>query len=245
MSGDLFGHSLDFAHFKNMMCVLLYNNPMHPLKDSMGIAAVMTNNWANRCNYPKKEELQMANVNITKKAIQEAFEKLLNEKTLGKINVKDITDECGINRNTFYYHYQDIPALMEEMCQFQVEQIVAEHPQLNSIEECLDAAMRKVYEKRKIVIHVYNSNNRSIYVNSLWRMCEATVTTYFDTAFSEYPLSEKDRMILIRYHKCECFGLILDWINNGIKEEYIDDIKRICKLKSGFAEILVRRSQED
>ena len=65
----------------------------------------------------------MANVNITKRAIQEAFLAVLNEKPLGKITVKDITDRCGINRNTFYYHYQDIPALLEEICQNQVEDI--------------------------------------------------------------------------------------------------------------------------
>ena len=40
---------------------------------------------------------------LTKKAIQHAFVKLLNEQPLNKISVKDITDECGINRNSFYY----------------------------------------------------------------------------------------------------------------------------------------------
>jgi len=55
----------------------------------------------------------VANVNITKRAIQEAFLAVLNEKSLGKITVKDITDRCGINRNTFYYHFADIPALAE------------------------------------------------------------------------------------------------------------------------------------
>lgn len=91
----------------------------------------------------------MANMNLTKRAIQNAFLKVLNEKPLGKITVKDITDECGINRNTFYYHYQDVPALMEEICQQQVEQIISEHAALSSLEECLDAAMTKVLEKQE------------------------------------------------------------------------------------------------
>lgn len=66
----------------------------------------------------------MANMNITKRVIREAFLQLLNEKTLSKITVKDITDRCGINRNTFYYHYQDIPELVEEICALQVDRIV-------------------------------------------------------------------------------------------------------------------------
>ena len=186
----------------------------------------------------------MANINITKKAIQTAFIKVLNDKPLGKITVKDITEECGINRNTFYYHYQDVPALMEEICQLQVEQIINEHSKLSSIEDCLDAAMRVIIDNKRLVMHVYNSENRSIYVNFLWNMCEATVSTYFQAAFSDNQLSESDRQLLIRYHKCECFGLILDWINKGLREDYIDGIKRICKLKKGFAEELVLRSQK-
>lgn len=183
----------------------------------------------------------MANVNITKRAIQEAFLAVLNEKSLGKITVKDITDRCGINRNTFYYHYQDIPALLEEICQNQVDEIVRKYPTINSIEECLDAAMQMVIDNKRVVLHIYNSDNRSTYVSSLWRMCEATVTTYFNTAFAEGLLPPEDRQLLIRYHKCEGFGLILDWINNGIREDYIDGTRRLCQLKKGSLEDMIRR----
>ena len=98
---------------------------------------------------------------------------VLNEKPLGKITVKDITDRCGINRNTFYYHYQDIPALLEEICQIQVDELVNKYPELNSVEECLDAAMQIVMDNKRAVMHIYNSDNRNTYVSSLWRMCDA------------------------------------------------------------------------
>ena len=41
--------------------------------------------------------------NFTKKAIRDSLVKLLNEKPLSKITVRDIVDDCGVNRNTFYY----------------------------------------------------------------------------------------------------------------------------------------------
>ena len=186
----------------------------------------------------------MANVNITKKAIQEAFMAVLDEKPFGKITVKDITDRCGINRNTFYYHYQDIPALLEEICQNQVEDIISKYPTLNSIEDCLDAAMQSVLENKRAIMHIYNSDNRNTYVSSLWRMCEATVTTYFNTAFTENRLSSEDRQLLIRYHKCECFGLILDWINNGLREDYIEGARRLCQMKKGSVEDMIRRRRK-
>ena len=48
---------------------------------------------------------------LTKKAIVNSFIKLLNEKPLDKITVKNIAEDCGINRNTFYYHFSDIREL--------------------------------------------------------------------------------------------------------------------------------------
>ena len=164
----------------------------------------------------------MANVNITKKAIQEAFMAVLDEKPFGKITVKDITDRCGINRNTFYYHYQDIPALLEEICQNQVEDIISKYPTLNSIEDCLDAAMQSVLENKRAIMHIYNSDNRN----------------------TENRLSSEDRQLLIRYHKCECFGLILDWINNGLREDYIEGARRLCQMKKGSVEDMIRRIQQ-
>lgn len=53
---------------------------------------------------------------FTKKAIMESFLRLAGKKSLDKITVRDIVDECGINRNTFYYHFQDIYAVMEALC---------------------------------------------------------------------------------------------------------------------------------
>jgi AcrR family transcriptional regulator len=51
----------------------------------------------------------------TRASIIAAFSQLLEERPLNKITVKDIVDRCDINRNTFYYHFQDIPALLQEM----------------------------------------------------------------------------------------------------------------------------------
>lgn len=48
----------------------------------------------------------------TEKTIMDAFLTLLNQYPLDKICVKDIVSACGISRNTFYYHYQDIYDLL-------------------------------------------------------------------------------------------------------------------------------------
>ena len=51
--------------------------------------------------------------NFTKKAIVASFIKLLTERPLSQITVKDIVTDCGVNRITFYYNFEDIPKLIE------------------------------------------------------------------------------------------------------------------------------------
>ena len=53
---------------------------------------------------------------ITKRALEASLKKLVKTKPLNKITVSDITDDCGINRMTFYYHFKDIYDLVEWIC---------------------------------------------------------------------------------------------------------------------------------
>ena len=51
----------------------------------------------------------------TRQAIMDAFLRLLAGKPFKKITVRDIVEECGVNRTTFYYYYQDIYAIVEDL----------------------------------------------------------------------------------------------------------------------------------
>ena len=48
----------------------------------------------------------------TKLALANALKKLLQKKFLDDITVKELVEECEVNRQTFYYHFQDIYDLL-------------------------------------------------------------------------------------------------------------------------------------
>ena len=51
----------------------------------------------------------------TKRALEASLKKLLLRKPLNKITINDITEDCGVNRMTFYYHFKDIYDLVDWM----------------------------------------------------------------------------------------------------------------------------------
>ena len=114
--------------------------------------------------------------NFTKQAIKSSFMKLLNQQPLSKISVRDIVEDCGINRNSFYYHFQDIPSLIEEIIKEDADRIIEQHPTVNSLRECINIMFRYALENKKAVLHIYNSANRDIYEKSMMKLCEYVVT---------------------------------------------------------------------
>ena len=50
---------------------------------------------------------------VTKRALAASLTKLLSQKPLDKVTVKDIIEDCGVNRQTFYYHFKDIYDLVD------------------------------------------------------------------------------------------------------------------------------------
>lgn len=177
--------------------------------------------------------------NFTEKAIRQAFLGLLNERPLNKITVKDITDRCGINRNSFYYHYQDIPTLIQEILKGEIDRIIDEYPSLTSFEDCAMVAAGFSLENRRAIMHIYNSVNRDMFEQYLWQVCEHTVKAYFGTAFPDAKLTEKDRHILLRYYQCELFGIILGWLQTGMKDDIKPFISRLCEIRTGYSEQMV------
>ena len=61
---------------------------------------------------------------FTRKEIRRTFLGLLEKKPIEDITVRDIANGCGINRNTFYYHYTDIPSLLEEIVREDADMII-------------------------------------------------------------------------------------------------------------------------
>lgn len=181
----------------------------------------------------------MSKAEITERAIREAFVEVLNEKPLSKITVRDIADRCGVNRNTFYYHYQDVLDLVEQLCENECDKVISQYPEINSIEECIEALTRFARANKRAIMHIYHSGNRSTYEASLWRMCEYVVSTYAGSAFGDAPVSDRDKELFIRFYKCACYGMVIDWIGHDMNDEYVQGLLRVCELKKGTAELII------
>lgn len=181
---------------------------------------------------------------LMKRAIKETFIEMIENRSLKEITVKELTNECGINRNSFYYHYQDIPSLIEEIVCEHCDDIISKYPTFDSVEKCLAVAVEFTISKRRAIMHIYNSVNRDIFERYLWQMCDYGIRTYVDTLFSDSHLSNQDKEGIIRFHKCTCFGVIIDWLNSGLDDEVLESYKRLVTVGTDVVIETIRKLED-
>ena len=117
---------------------------------------------------------------FAKQQIKSSFLKLLNERPITQITVKEIVEDCGVNRNSFYYHFQDIPSLLEEIIVEMVDKVILSLPEDVSFEEQVTVALGLIEENKRLVYHIFSStnSNKIFYEQQLMRSCEYVTRSY-------------------------------------------------------------------
>ena len=116
--------------------------------------------------------------NFTKIAIQQSFLRLLSQRSITKITVKDIVEDCGINRNSFYYHFQDLPQLLETVIIESADEIISRIPESFSLEEGLTTVLERLVENKRAIRNIWASPDRAFYEQNLMRVCNYVVSRY-------------------------------------------------------------------
>lgn len=97
---------------------------------------------------------------VYQKAIIKTFMELLNEEPFDKITVTDIVNRCDINRNTFYYYFTDMYALVDEIFRAETLPIIEAHRTYDTWQEGFLEVTDFALSNKTAIYHLYNSINR-------------------------------------------------------------------------------------
>ena len=97
---------------------------------------------------------------MTKRALEQALKSVLKTKNLKKVTIQDIADECGINRNTFYYHFKDIYDLVEWICIEDGKKALSQYRQYDNWENGTIGLLNMMLENKAFVENVYRNVGR-------------------------------------------------------------------------------------
>ena len=178
----------------------------------------------------------------TKKIIREEFIKILNERPLNKITVKDIASACDINRNTFYYYYTDIYAILSEIFQIELQIVIDEYNDTLSWEESFIVAAKFSLQNKTAIYNVYNSMQKEEIEDYLFNVSGNIMSRYVEKVSDGISASSGDKKLIASFYQCALTEMVLRWIASGMKEDPDTIIRRIGRLFDGHIALSLKRS---
>ena len=156
---------------------------------------------------------------VTKRALEASLKSLLLQKPLSKITVTDITEDCGINRMTFYYHFKDIYDLVEWCCQEDASRALAGKKTYETWQQGLLQIFEAVRENKPFILNVYRSVSREQVENYLYKVTYALLDGVVEEQAQGMSIRQEDKAFLATLYQYMFVGLMLDWIKSDMKED--------------------------
>lgn len=178
----------------------------------------------------------MANANITKKELAESLKRLASGRLFEHVTVGDIVKECGVNRQTFYYHFSDKYELLDWIYYNETFVPLTADISFGNWDE-------KLYELLQIM-----RANKAFYMNTI--KCSDNffeeyllkmLATLFETAIEDLDargqLTPEKKRLASKIFAHGLTGVVIEWAMGGMKadekmiaenmKELVDNIERL------------------
>ena len=151
----------------------------------------------------------------TKKALADALKKMMVNKPIDRITVNDLVETCGVSRQTFYYHFDDVYDLLEW--------VFEEDANANLPSEV-------VYDNSTFALNVYNSNSRLYMLRYIKGRLRECIRSFSEIVAEDRSIDRQDFEFIVEFYSNIVVGLISQWMDQGMqlpKEITTDKVLRV------------------
>ena len=174
--------------------------------------------------------------NLTKKALLSAFGELIEEKPFNKITISDLTKKCGLNRMTFYYHFDNIYELMIWGLEMQMHEASKD---CVNYENWKTGYLRIFYfalERQKYIKKIFQTIEQEHLEHYLNKIVEQMVISVIDDKSNNQAMNEDDKLFTAQICAHVLVGTLVSWVSRGMKEDPEIMVKRTGRLLDGMIE---------
>ncbi len=165
----------------------------------------------------------------TKKMLGNTLKNLMKKKSLNKISVSEIVNECHLNRKTFYYHFADIYDLLMWVFDEEAVEVVKCFYSLSDYEDAiyfvLDYIEKNDYLIKSTIDSIGQEGIKRFFIKDFIDYNQTLITTIEHEVGQNLP---KDIKQFLNIYISEAIaGLLLDWIRGNTqidKDSYVNNI---------------------
>lgn len=179
----------------------------------------------------------------TKRLMADSLKKAMKTKPLSKITVTEIVKDCGINRNTFYYHFQDIYELLKWMLEEEAIETMKHYDLLADSEEAINFIMDYVEKNDHILNCAYNTIGNTEMKRFFYTNFIELVKSVIEQCAQEshVTLEPNFKQFLCRFYTEALAGLLIEWMQNRETRNRKETVRYICfTLKTSISAVLMQ-----
>ncbi len=172
-----------------------------------------------------KHEIQSQ---ATKQALADSLKELLTKKSFSKITVTELVENCGVNRKTFYYHFEDIYALLRWMLEKDMVSVLISEELTTEPEKVIRYALDYINQNRQLLTCVINELDHDQLRHFLYEDLSAPIRAVIQKAEQEcgLMLEEDYREYLTSFYTSGMSGMIIRVLLRKVpsEEAFIKDM---------------------
>ena len=167
----------------------------------------------------------------TKKTLAESLKRIMKKKSFSKITVSEIIEDCGVNRKTFYYHFEDIYALLKWIFENEAIELMRHFNLLVDYEEALLFAMDYIENNEYIINCAYDAIGRDEMSRFFYADFIEVVSSLVDTVEKEAgkQLDAEYKRFLCKFYTEALVGMLVDWIKHRETRNRVQVIEYLSK----------------
>ena len=166
------------------------------------------------------EETMDKRVYKTLTKIEKSMVTLLNVKSYDDISIKDICDESGISRGTFYQHYRDKD---DFLFQYQKAMMKKGKRRLTQIQfeerrQFFEHALNFWINEGELLLLLLRDNGAYIVHQAIKKNLQQNIEVRLVPIMNTQALTNKEKYFLIIFMSNAVFGVLQDWVQRGRQE---------------------------
>lgn len=181
----------------------------------------------------------------TKRTLAGSLKKLMEQKSFSRITISELCRDCGLNRKTFYYHFDDIQSLLKWMLEQEAENVIKKQDLLTDYQALLALVIDYVDDNNDILNRMYDTTKQNSITNFFFPELRKAVKDMIEDLEKKTgcAVDEEFREFLGSFYTTSLSSLLIDRLQETCaytKEELMDYI--IFTLRSSLPAILKARS---
>lgn len=175
----------------------------------------------------------------TKEALSAALKKMLSVKPIDKVTVKDLVEICNVNRQTFYYHFNDVYDLLAWTFEEDADRYLPSKVIYDNWREDVMTYFRYLKSNKVVALNIFNSPRRKFMLKHIKDRLHSCVREFaFITAESKN-IDMQDFEFVVEFYTNLVVGLISQWMDSGMPESLPGNRERIMKLLDNSVELML------